>query len=253
MKKAFIVTSAIDIDNSFPLTYSNTRSAFTNEERLRHTVFTLASLDARTDNETTLFLVDISDNYSQYRSLLSYQRNLVYVSVKEEFPEVYKIAKSHPNKSYCETLILLAFINKYKAVMEQFDYIFKISGRYFIDRSFDVSLFNEYNKDKIFFKRPMKFEWNNSWPYDMVDQRSLQGDNLLYQYSSVLYGFGADMLDRIIDIYHVIETFTGHPDKIVYDVETLLYYFTRVYQDKIIETDWTIYGWDGTSGTFLRY
>jgi hypothetical protein len=128
-----------------------------------------------------------------------------------------------------------------------------MSGRYFIDRSFDVSLFNEYNKDKIFFKRPMKFEWNNSWPYDMVDRRSLQGDNLLYQYSSVLYGFGADMLDRIVDIYHVIETFTGHPNKIVYDVETLLYYFTRVYQDKIIETDWTIYGWDGTSGTFLRY
>jgi hypothetical protein len=61
------------------------------------------------------------------------------------------------------------------------------------------------------------------------------------------------MLDRIVDIYHVIETFTGHSDKMIYDVETLLYYFTRVYQDKIIETDWTIYGWDGTSGTFLRY
>lgn len=253
MKKAFIITSAIDIDNRFPLTYSNTRSAFSNEERLRQTAFTVASLDSRTDNDTTLFLIDISDNYNQYRSTLSYQRNLVYVSIKEEFPEVYEIAKSHRNKSHCETIILLAFMNKYKNILNQFDYIFKISGRYFIDRSFDILLFNEYNKDKIFFKRPMKFEWNDSWPYSMVDRRTVQGDNFLYQYSSVLYGFGVDMFDRILDIYHVIETFTGHPDKIVYDVETLLYYFTRTYQDKIIETDWTIYGWDGTSGTFLRY
>lgn len=253
MKKAVIITSAIDIDNSFPLTYSNTRSAFTNEERLRHTAFTVASLDSRTDKETTMFLVDISDNYGHYRSILSYQKNLIYVSIKEEFPEVYEIARSHANKSYCETLILLAFMGKYKTILEQFDYIFKMSGRYFTDSSFDVSLFNEYNKDKIFFKRPMKFEWNDHWPYAMVDRRAMQGDNFLYQYSSVLYGFGIEMLDRILDIYHVIETFTSHPNTTVYDVETLLHYFTRTYQDKIIETDWTIYGWDGTSGTFLRY
>ena len=253
MKKAFIITSAIDVDNNFPLTYSNTRSAFGSDERLRQTTYTIASLDSRTDDQTSLFLLDLSDNYQSYKGVLSYQQNLFYVSVKEEFPEIYNLARTHPNKSYCETIILLAFIKKYKKILEHHDYIFKMSGRYFIDKNFDISLFNDQHKHKLFFKRPMRFEWNEHWNYAMVDRRAQQGDNFLYQYSSVLYGFGVGMLDRMLDIYHVIESFTGHPKGMSYDVETLLHYFTRTYEQDIIETDWIIYGWDGTSGTFLRY
>jgi hypothetical protein len=38
-----------------------------------------------------------------------------------------------------------------------------------------------------------------------------------------------------------------------YDIETLSYYFTRAYEDKIIEVDWKVSGWDGTSGRFMYY
>jgi hypothetical protein len=87
----------------------------------------------------------------------------------------------------------------------------------------------------------------------MVDQREAQGNTKLYQYSSVLYGFGKDYLDRMLDIYRVISTFTNHPEGIKYDVETLLYFFTNQYRSDVIETDWKVYGWQGVDGTFLRY
>jgi len=38
-----------------------------------------------------------------------------------------------------------------------------------------------------------------------------------------------------------------------YDIETLSYYFTRAFEDKIIEVDWKVSGWDGTSGRFMYY
>ena len=253
MKKAFIVTSIIDVDNVHPLTYSNTRSIFSDVERFRHTTVTIASLDLASNQDTTIFLVDASENYQQYKDVFRYQENLKFISVKEEFPDVYNIIRTHPNKSYCESLILVNFFTKYKTELENYDYFFKMSGRYFIDHHFNTALFNEENTDKIFFKKPMKFNWSDTWKYTMVDRRSIQGDDYLYQYSSVLYGFGKIFLDRFLDIYRVIAVFTGQSNTMMYDVETLLYYFTRSYESNIIETDWIVYGWDGTNATFLRY
>lgn len=253
MKKAFLITSAIDIDNNHPLTYSKVRTAFDPAERFRQTAFTVASLDLAAREDSTFFLIDISDNYEGYKNFLSYQTNLVYVSVKQEMPEIYNTVRTHPNKSHCETLLLLTFLLKYKAQLKEFDYFFKVSGRYFIDSNFNSSLFNDHNTDKIFFKKPLKFEWVDSWNYQMVDRRADQGDNFLYQYCSVLYGWGKEYHDKFVDIFHAIEVMTSSPSTIHYDVETLLYHYTREFKNNILETDWIVYGWDGTNGTFLRY
>jgi hypothetical protein len=253
MKKAFIVTSAIDVNQDAPLTYSNIRTIFSNEERFRHTIFTITSLDLATDQDSTIFLIDTSEDYQKYKSILGYQSNLVYISVKEEFPDAYHLARTHPNKSYCETILLLKFFEKYKSQLEQFDYFFKLSGRYFTDSSFDISIFDENKIDKIFFKQPLQFDWNERWEYHMVDRRSIQGDEKLRQYSSVLYGWGKNCHYRMLDIFKVVAVFTSHHRGIRYDLETLLYYFTRTYEQDIIETNWKVYGWEGVSGNFMRY
>jgi hypothetical protein len=253
MKKAFVITSAIEVDNNYPLTYSTSRTAFSNAERFKHTIFTIACLDLLADQDTTLFLVDISENFEQYKGTLGYQKNLRYISVKEEFPEIFNTVRTHANKSHCEALILSNFFIKYRKELETYDYFFKMSGRYFLDSNFDASVFDENNTNKIFFKKPMKFEWNEGWRYEMVDLRASQGDNYLYQYCSVIFGFGRGYLDQFIDIFQTIAVFTGEPEKMIYDVETLLFYFTREFKDNIIETDWIVYGWDGAGGTFLRY
>jgi hypothetical protein len=253
MKKAFVITSAIDVQKDAPLTYSSVRSHFEPDERFRQTVSTIANLDARFPKDTVLFLVDLSEDYEKYRGILSYQKNLVFISVKEQFPEIYDIVRTHPNKSHCETLLLLKFFAKYKEQLKEFDYFFKVSGRYFVDGSFGDELLIPENRDKIFFKHPMQFDWQDLWNYHRVDRRAIQKDNKLRQYCSVLYGFGKEHYDRFVDLYRVLSYFTNHPAYATFDVETLLYFFTRDFEKDIIEVDWLVYGYNGADGNFLRY
>jgi hypothetical protein len=44
MKTAFIITSAINVSNDHPLTYSKTRSHFNADERCRQTIFSVNSI-----------------------------------------------------------------------------------------------------------------------------------------------------------------------------------------------------------------
>lgn len=253
MKKAFIITSAIEVDNGFPLTYCPTRSYLNSEERFRQTVFTIACLDLLSATDTDIFLLDISNNADLYSDSLKYQHNLTYISVSKEFPEIHTIVKEHPNKSHCEALILLKFFEKYKSKLNEYDYIFKISGRYFTDSSFDTSIFNISNVDKIFFKRPLCYDWIDGYHPPMLDRRKEQGDNNICMYSSVLYGFGRAHIEKFMDIYQFTKTITDHPSGSIYYMEQMLYFLTRGIEGNITETDWKVYGWDGTSGRFLRY
>ena len=253
MKKAIIVTSAIEVDNNYPLTYSNVRSHFSNEERFRQTVSSIANLDLATDSETHIYLVDISENSASYGAQFGYQPNLTYVGLKDRLPDVWQIVRTHKNKSYCENLCILSFLNLYKEELTQYDYYFKFSGRYLIDRKFDIGFFNENTKPGFYFKHPMQFEWNDTWGYSMVDLRQEQNNNLLYQYCSVLYGWSKEFYPQYVDIIKVIAEICSKKETQHYDVETLLYYFTRQYSVNITEMPWIIYGWDGVNGRFLRY
>lgn len=253
MKKVFFVTSSIEVNNDYPLTYSAVRSHFSSEERFRQTCFTISSLDSIRDPNLDIFVIDLSENWEQYAGILEYQKNLKFISVKKEFPEIFLEARTHKNKSHCETLILSTFIQSRIKELEQYDYFFKLSGRYFIDGSFGTDWFTNDNTSKMFFKHPMKFDWIDSWPYQMVDRRSIQGDNKLYQYSSVLYGWGKDHFASILDINRVVCEITGSNKGQYYDIETLLYYFTRDFEKDIINVSWLVNGWDGVNGRYLKY
>jgi hypothetical protein len=253
MKKAFIITSAIEVDNSKALTYSKIRSYFSNEERLRQTIATIASVDQATDDDTTMYLLDISDNWQQYRDLLGYQTNLKFISAKEQFPEIYDRVRSHPQKSHCECLLLATFMNAYKDELSEHDFQFKFSGRYILDRSFDKSLFNESSRGKIFYKRPLKHDWQEWWGYSMVDRRLQQNNNTLHQYCSVLFGWSKEYQSKYLDFFNSVALMLSQPALHHYDVETLGYYLTRAYESDIIETDWRVNGWLGPDGRFVRY
>lgn len=252
MKKAIIITSAIEIDNSFPLTYSHVRSCFSTEERLRQTIFTVVNLDCVIDDDTTIFLLDISENYDHLYHMFKYQKNLKLIFIKHEFNEIFEKSRKHPNKSYCETLILRTFMEKYKEELAAYDFFFKLSGRYFIDSSFNLKHFDS-GQSGLFFKHPLKFQWQDNWNFSMVDLRSEQGDNFLYQYSSVLFGWSKEFNEDIFYIFRAIEEILSNKSFQHYDSETLLYYFTRQYSEHIYEMPWVVYGWQGVSGNFLRY
>lgn len=249
MKVAFIVSSSIQVDNQYPLTYSHVRSYFNDDERLRHTVFTINSLD-RFKDSSDIFLVDTSTDYIKYRKFFSYQSNLKYVSVCEEFSDICSEVISHPHKSRCEGLILNKFMTVYARELEKYDYVFKLSGRYFFDSSFSL---DQLPEDRMMFKTHQAFNWRDEWGLGYLDLRADQGDNTLRQYSSVLFGWDTAFNPIMKNLFLQIANTVVEPGKSGSDMETLLYYFTRLYESSIIEYNWIVYGWTGTSGQFVRY
>jgi hypothetical protein len=255
MKTAFIVTSSIQVSNQYPLTYSANRTFFTAEERFRQTVMTVNSLNFLSQPDTAIYVIDTSDNYEQYRSLLIYQNNLKFISVKDEFPEIYQTVTTHPHKSRCETLLLSSFLMKYSKEMSDFDYFVKLTGRYSLDTSFKKDIFNQDNVNKIFFKHKLSWDWNDQWgdSFKIVDQRVSQGDNKINQYCTGVFAWGKGKTKQMLDIFIGISSILTNPSLSHYDIETLIYYFTDSYRNDIIETDWIICGWLGADGTFFRY
>ena len=253
MKKAFIVTSSIEVNPDYPLSYSPTRSFFSAEERLRQTVMTVSSIDTVSPVDTQIYIVDTSENYHLYENFFHWQPNVKYVSVKKEFPDIHHSITTHKNKSYCETLLMSTFIRAYQAELKEFDYFFKVSGRYFLNRSFDDSLLNEHNTNRLFFKHPLFFEWSDSWGYDIVDLRAQQGDNTLRQYCTVLYGWGRGYHGRMLDLLTAVTSMLDSSRMSTLDIETLTYYLTRPWANDIIGINWTVTGWLGPDGKFMRY
>ncbi len=247
--KLFIIPSTIQ-PREGRFTYANTRSVFSTEERLRQTIFTVNSIqNAYPDSH--VILLDSSDNYQQFKIDLRHIPNLELVAVKELSPENAEVINTHPNKSLCECLMMNTFYTKFKKQIKEYDYIIKTCGRYFYFNFTDY--FTEENKDKIFFKRPLNFNWNEGWNYHFVDRRQEQNNNKLHQYCTVLFAFGSVHLEKFMDINESVIHFLKQPSMSHYDIETLSYYLTRPYEKHIIEVDWKVSGWDGTSGRFMYY
>lgn len=250
MNKVFVVGSSIQTRNA-PLTYSAVRTIFSSDERFRQTVSTLNSIHCSFP-DSKIVLVDSSENYAEYLSFVRHMPNVQFIPLKELSGEAFETVNTHPNKSLCESLLLNTYYKQYKKELKQYDYIIKGCGRYFY-WNFNDSLFTEQNTDKIFFKRPLNFEWNDSWKYSFIDRRKEQNNNRLHQYCTVLYAFGSMHLEKFIDINEATINLLQQPSMSHYDIETLSYYFTRPYESQVIETDWKVCGWDGTSGRFMFY
>lgn len=245
MTQAYIITSSIET-NSCPLTYSSVRSIFTSQERLRQTVATVASIDQAANSNAVIYLIDTSENWEQYSSFFQYQQNLKFISVKDQFPEIYHESTTHANKSRCETLITKSFFDRYSTELQSFDSFVKISGRYFLDGSFKAT---DIQSDKIYFKQAWQFNWQDWWKYDRVRQPD---SSVLKQYCSALFAWGQQHHETIRHLYQQIETDLALPDQQHYDLETLLYFYSIPYNHCIVETSWLIYGWLGPNGNFVR-
>jgi hypothetical protein len=248
-KKLFIIPSTIQARKGH-FTYSKTRSVFSTEDRFRHTIFTINSIQNAYPNSHVV-LVDSSDDFNQVAADLVHIQNLEVISLKKLDPQVNDIINSHPNKSLCECLIMNTYYKNYKKFIKEFDYVIKTCGRYFYFNFEDH--FTEENKNKMFFKKPLNFRWDDNWGYSFVDLREKQKNDRLHQYCTVLFAFGSMHLEKFIDINEAVIHLLNQPTMRHYDIETLMYYLTRPYEDNIMEVNWKVSGWDGTSGRFMYY
>ena len=247
--KLFIIPSTIQ-PREGRFTYSNTRSVFSTEERLRQTIFTINSIQ-NAYPDADIVLLDSSDDFDRFKLDLRHIQNVQLVSVREISPENAEIINTHPNKSLCECLMMNTYYKHFKKEIKQYDYVIKTCGRYFYFNF--TNYFTEENKDKIFFKKPLQFIWDDSWNYHYVDLRKYQNNNKLQQYCTVLFAFGSMHLEKFIDINEATIHLLQQETMKHYDIETLSYYLTRPYEKNILEVDWKVSGWDGTSGRFMYY
>lgn len=253
-KKCFYVSSCIETDPDAPLTYAPKRSVFSVDERYRQTLITVNTIKCL-EPEATVYVLDASINWEGYKNLFELLFDKChYVAMKQlcSFKD-YQSIRLHPNKSLGESIQVRDFLYYYGKELQEFDYLFKMSGRYVINDGYDTTLFNETNRDKLFFKKALQYEWDNKWNGMKTDLRQEEGHNYFKQYCSVFYGYGREHLDTFRQLYTGMVGILQHPGMLGYDVETLLYYLLKDYQPMTCELPLRVMGWEGPSGALMRY
>lgn len=148
----FIITSVINVVSK-PLTYSKNRSVFSENQRLIQTIDTIKSIRNKNEN-CRIMLVDCSNIDSNTSNQLKELVDYFYDCYKDS--SIRKIVESM-NKSWGECEIMKFALIKVLSINDfEFDNIFKISGRYFLNDDYDVK---KFINNKINIRVP----WNNGY------------------------------------------------------------------------------------------
>jgi glycosyltransferase involved in cell wall biosynthesis len=249
-RTAFLVTSCIETSTQ-PFNEVACRSAFTAEERLWQTVGTIACLDVMCGPHDRIFLADGSPSWTRL-AMFRAEDNVRPIWVKEAYPDVFEDMQAHPSKSYADTRVTLAMAQDRSLGLRDFDVCVKVSGRYLLDHHFSQN--RPADRSKFYFKRPNTWEWMPHWSFPLVDRRTVQGDNLLRQYCTALFAWGADRHDLMVSVLQQVAALSLTPPVGHYYMEMLMYFVTRgVPVEDILETDWMISGLDGANRMWRRF
>ena len=225
MKIAFIISSAINLDDTVNISFGNgnKRSAFSSEERFRQTQYSLNSINLIFP-DSKKYIFDTSINSDQYRKRLSYFKNLDFVSLNEIDKDKAMLCRTSKSKGFCESLSTMMFLDEKRNELENYDFIIKLSGRYFFS-SFDKSKLIEENTNKYLFKKIRKWDWKESWNFPNYLK---QPDNKLYYAPTQAYCVGKYSIEKyhngIKNIYsHYLNE--SYENAMRIDYECLMYYF----------------------------
>lgn len=139
----FVITSVINTGNN-PWSYTSLRSCFTPEERLTQTYRTIESIRNLNDN-TKILLVECSNLDKQWENLL--RDKVDYYVQTYNIEEVRSACLETYKKGFGEIKKLQEACKFIKDNNIEFNRLFKISGRYYLNSSFDK---NNYNDDNLF-------------------------------------------------------------------------------------------------------
>ncbi len=134
-----IITSVINISKT-PLSYSETRSIYSVEERFLQTIKTIDSVRQRIPN-CKIMLVESTDITDEYKKII--QEKVDYFEIL--LGEVREAVNS-PYKCIGESTQILESLKRID--LQEFTNIFKISGRYFLNDNF---IYDKFNNDKNMF------------------------------------------------------------------------------------------------------
>jgi len=170
MNSITLITSVIDPPN-IPLSYSKSRSVFNKEQRFEHTKKTISSVIEKIPN-TKIFLIEcsqLSDEERKYfNQHVDYLYNIYDTGVEALISRMFTISKSMGEGTM--TILALKFLFENNI---EFDSLFKISGRYWLNDGFNYDLYNntvpcihkinndENNAFSCFYKLPREtaYKW----------------------------------------------------------------------------------------------
>lgn len=250
MKLAFLVSSAINLDETINqgFSYSKNRSFFSSEERFRQTQYTINSINLVCP-ESTIYLYDNSLNFQEYAEKLSYVNNLKFISLERLDPMASAITRSHPSKGYCEALGTEVFFKNFIEELDQYDFVTKISGRYFYS-TFDTRFFNQENKNKFLFKQFRNWEWSDAWKFPDF----LKISHKLFWAPTQTYSIGQNQIQNFYkNFLEIGNYYRNNPQTSNHiDFECLMYYFV-LHNQPVAEVSWEVGGWTGAMGDYQQW
>jgi hypothetical protein len=139
MNSITLITSVIDPPNT-PLSYTNCRSVFNKEERFEQTKKTISSVLEKMPN-TKIFLIEcskLSDEERKYfQEHVDYFYNIYDSGNKSLIDRMFTTSKSMGEGTMTTLALQFLFQNNI-----EFDSLFKISGRYWLNDSFNYEIYN---------------------------------------------------------------------------------------------------------------
>lgn len=145
-----LITSIINTPPT-PLSYINTRSIYTREERFEQTKKTIQSIKEKIPDKK-IFIVECSD-LTEVEKTYFIENTDIFLNLFNEEKENYKILQNihSVSKSLGEGTMTIEAIKYLNNNNIKYDNFYKISGRYWLNENFDYKLFN--NNNKIIFKK----------------------------------------------------------------------------------------------------
>jgi len=143
-KNLVLITSVINTINK-PLSYYSFRSFYTKNQRFKQTLKSIESIRKYIPN-SYIYLIECSDNIDEEEEIF---KELVDTYVNCFDIDNVRNAIQSPNKGIGEMNFLLYFLNNFEKLNE-FDHFFKLSGRYYLNDTFD---FDKFKNNVNIFKK----------------------------------------------------------------------------------------------------
>lgn len=249
MKIAFLVTSTIEVDNTNNFIYQPhlQRSCWTTEQRLEQTFFTISQIKKFVPL-ADIYILDSSRNFYLFQNKFL---DVEYIPLYKLDKNKIEITHNNKIKGLCETILLDTFLDTYSKHLEKYDYIVKITGRYFINETFNLNNLNEYNLDKILIKG---VSWVDITNFKNTGYEQFLNSNNKFPYVlTCLYAVGKYKFKMYqLGIKKIIQMYQ---EKNIDDValETLFYKAILLNYKDYYYVPWKIQGYCGVTGQLVHY
>ena len=164
MDSFVLITSVINTPNT-PLSYTNTRSVFSRQDRFEQTKKTIKSVREKLSN-SKIIIVECSDFNEEENNY--FKENCDYILNLWNKKELHNYIFG-PSKSLGEGTMTIEALKYIEELNLEYQYLYKISGRYWLNENFKIE-----NIQNNIFKRINKNENNVFTALYKIDKKTVE-------------------------------------------------------------------------------